>query len=454
MRKELNGYLFNTEAGHKTSSATFYSATKNGTRFFLKCFDDPKRPSDRVSDMVKARKNADCENFIRERIRVVNALKTCVGSTIVAPVEFFEAEHRFYQSTLWMDIKRRPLAEICAYDEPTKRFLLKNAAQTLKILHSRGIVHFDIKPDNLPVALAERSGRPVCTLIDFDSSYFEDSLPDPDLAAATFPYMSPELAAYKMRDDRFRGTVTVKSDVFALAIVFHEYWSGRKFIFNGSDSIENARFLYQAVDAGETVEMAPEIPVWLERLLRWMILREPEDRPTMQQVFDYLRNPVTYMSEDDRKREYVYRWAVERMREETADAYGDAVRAFEMIPGWKDAEELAAACQARLETLISPAPAESAPSGDGTDAPEETEKVVSDVPCEAPKDGAPAADVPDRSASGPGAGTGGYARGPAFPADANSFEVLPNGNIKIVYDGSKENIRADIALRRGYIVRI
>jgi serine/threonine protein kinase len=93
-----------------------------------------------------------------------------------------------------------------------------------------------------------------------------------------------------LQDSRYGNVVTTKNDIFALAIVFHEYWTGRKFIFKGSDDKENGRYLYRAVDNNEEIRVAPGVPDWLERMLRQMIKKNPDERPTAAEVLEWLND--------------------------------------------------------------------------------------------------------------------------------------------------------------------
>ena len=224
----------------------------------------------------------------------MNAIKKIEGGNLVAPVDFFEHEYphgtgrKFFVATQWREIECKSIAEIAALSEKDKLSIFKTAAQSIKLLNEHGIIHLDIKPDNLPVAKT-MEGKFFCYLIDFDSSCFEDALPEPDLVGATDPYMSPELAAYKMHKPSYDNKVTVKNDVFALAIVFHMYWTGRNFIYEGSESKEYNPYLYNIVHEGKKISTAPDIPQWLKDLLLWMINKDPKDRPTMTQVLETLK---------------------------------------------------------------------------------------------------------------------------------------------------------------------
>ena len=407
MSKVINGYKFDETQSHKAGSATWWEAEKGNAKYFLKCFDAPKRPSDRVSEVVRKQKNDACDLFSRERKRVLATLRTLVGGNIVAPVEFFEYERKFYQTTLWQPPIAKSLMEISKFDEKTKELLLKTATNNLKIVHNKGIVHLDIKPDNLPVSLNKTNGKNVCTLIDFDSSYFVGNLPAPELTAATFPYVSPEFAAYLTNNPKYGGmkAVTGKNDVYALAIVFHEYWTGRKFIYKGSEDKSNGRYMYQAVDAGEEIHVAKGVPDWLERLLQWMIKRNPNERPTMDEVLECLKDhskiPGFTENEDEEEDEKENKLEKERLEREKQKRQDDERRLKEQ----KERE--------RLE--------------------EQKKKSIFKHPVRT-------------------VGTGEYEKGPSFPSDALSFERLPNGNIKILYgDGSKMVYNQIVAIKKGLI---
>ena len=421
MMKTINGYTFDETARRDTSSAYFWKARKNNDEFFFKQFKDPKRPSDRVSEAVRKQKNEVCDEFVRERKRILVALKTCVGSSIIAPVDFFEFEKKFYQSTEWREIKSKSLKEISSFPETTKEFLLKTATQTIKIIHSKGIIHLDIKPDNLPVAINEVNGRLGCTLIDFDSSYFENALPMPELTKATDPYMSPELAAYKMKNPKYGNVVTTKNDVFALAIVFHEYWTGRKFIYRGSDDTINGRYLYQAVDDKEEVKCAPGVPAWLDALLHWMITRDPALRPTMAQVLDALKD-----------HSLIPGMKVEPKPEEKPKPVVKPVEKPVVKPIEKPVvKPIEKPIERPIEKPIE----------------RPIEKPI-ERPIEKPIERPVPPKRPEVTVMG------GYKKGPRFPADAEDFEKLSNGNIKMKYkDGSVRTVNQIIAVTKGWIVK-
>ena len=90
--------------------------------------------------------------------------------------------------------------------------------EALDHAHSRGVVHRDIKPQNVQVTEAE--GEPRAKLMDFGIARLADgaSLTAPGDVVGTLAYMSPEQA-----EGRPAGP---EADVYSLALTLYECWSG------------------------------------------------------------------------------------------------------------------------------------------------------------------------------------------------------------------------------------
>lgn len=265
----------------------YLKARKDGREYFLKEYGDPTRPAADVCRPEEfQRRNKMCEDFERKRKTINKIIQKFGGGNFVAPVEFFQFEHRYYQSTLWRQLESMTLTEISQLSDEDKLLLLKTAAGSLKLLHEQGIVHCDIKPANIPVTRVA-SGRLTCSLMDFDSAELENDISPPEEVYGTDTYWSPELASYKLRR-RYYGDYkfTVKSDVFPMAMIFHEYWSGERFSYQQSP---RGPYLYNAVIESIPVEVSHKIPQWLETLLRKMINVDPDERPSMGEVLEYLK---------------------------------------------------------------------------------------------------------------------------------------------------------------------
>ena len=91
--------------------------------------------------------------------------------------------------------------------------IAKQIALALDTLRHHGIVHRDVKPENILFR-----GRDEVVLTDFGIAVEAGGDPSPDEIAGTAPYMSPEQAA--------GGVVDSRSDLYSLGVVFHLMLTG------------------------------------------------------------------------------------------------------------------------------------------------------------------------------------------------------------------------------------
>jgi tetratricopeptide (TPR) repeat protein len=152
--------------------------------------------------------------------------------------------------------------------------VLQHLAHALDELHRHGVVHRDLKPDN--VLLRADDGLPV--LIDFGIAFLPRQAQhlDPDLVVGTLGYMAPEQAA--------GDPVGPAADLYSLGVTVYEWTTGELPVEpTGSDWWSAAADLARRIPpslAKRSGTMPPELCELVDALL----LKAPEERPTALDV--------------------------------------------------------------------------------------------------------------------------------------------------------------------------
>lgn len=289
--KVINGYtiLEDFKVAGGMSKVSF--ARKGGKDYFIKEFLYPKYPTPESpgSDAVKAKKKKACEAFENHHREINNKIgsKVSIGGNLVFAVDFFRSGASYYKINEKIDTSSLSCSDISKLPEEKILLIAKSVCHSIKILHDLNIVHGDLKPDNILIkkTAAGYSGK----LIDFDDSYFSGNPPlDRECVVGTPEYYSPEQALYIMdEDEEIPGsTLTCKSDIFTLGVILAEYFTGEK-------PITAKGPVWTAIKNGDSVRFAKSFNMKLNNLILRMLSLNPKDRPTIQEVFEDLRNLYT-----------------------------------------------------------------------------------------------------------------------------------------------------------------
>ncbi|RHN40695.1 putative protein kinase TKL-Pl-6 family [Medicago truncatula] len=163
-------------------------------------------------------------------------------------------------------------------DHRKKLIIAMDAAFGMEYLHSKNIVHFDLKCDNLLVNLKDPL-RPICKVGDFGLSKIKRNTLVTGGVRGTLPWMAPELL------NGNSNKVSEKVDVFSFGIVLWE-------ILTGEEPYANMH--YGGIIGGIVNNtLRPAIPSYCD--LEWKTLMEecwapnPVARPSFTQIASRLR---------------------------------------------------------------------------------------------------------------------------------------------------------------------
>ena len=158
---------------------------------------------------------------------------------------------------------RRPL--------PLEEFLhiARQCADALVVAHARGIVHCDLKPENIMLTATQQ-----VKVLDFgvakrlprtdDSSTLEE----PGVVGGTPAYMSPEVLLDNLSDGR--------ADIFSLGVVFYEALTGQQPFRARTFVATSQRILHDTPPPVSTLN--PEVPPTVESIVSRMLAKDPEQR--------------------------------------------------------------------------------------------------------------------------------------------------------------------------------
>ena len=154
--------------------------------------------------------------------------------------------------------------------------LIAQVAGALDVAHSHGLVHRDVKPTNVLIAM--RNGSEHAFLTDFGltkRSEGDAGLTKPGFAMGTADYMAPEQA---------RGAdVDGRADVYALGCVLYKTLTGVVPFDRGSDLEKMMAHLND--DPPSLLDTRPELPKALDLAVRHAMAKDRDDRPATASEF-------------------------------------------------------------------------------------------------------------------------------------------------------------------------
>ena len=208
--------------------------------------------------------NQESRKRFEREAKVIAAL----AHPAIVPVHDFGEDHG--QPYLVMSLMRggslneRLRKGLFSLDEAAR--LMLRLAPALDLAHTQGVVHRDLKPDNI---LFDKQGNPYIT--DFGIAKLFNStteLSRSGVVMGTAAYMSPEQATGKDVDGR--------SDVYALGVILFQILTGRR-PFESNNSLG---FVYQHINdpVPNICEINTDLPTDCQAIITKTMAKDPNDR--------------------------------------------------------------------------------------------------------------------------------------------------------------------------------
>ena len=278
----INGYRLTRELSNENAGMCQWGfAVKDGHEYFIKQFLNPKYPDDTgrlPAAMVMRMRQAATSSFMKRKA-FYDRLRECRTGNNVVVEDYFRFGNFYYAVTDLVHGPYLSVEEIAALPDEKKRVLIRASLFNVMQFHDKGIVHSDLKPDNIMV---RRTAEGFCTakIIDFDAGFF--SYEPPEEITGDQVYFSPEALLHNMGKET---AVTEKADIFALGLLFHQYWTGA---LPGFDRREH-RYANEALLEGSPLLLNRiDLPEDIRALLGQMLSRDPDARPTARQAWERL----------------------------------------------------------------------------------------------------------------------------------------------------------------------
>lgn len=150
--------------------------------------------------------------------------------------------------------------------------IAEQLARGLAVAHRAGMVHRDIKPQNV---IINEGGQARITDFGVAKSHLSTALTETGVAFGTVDYLSPEQAQGR--------PATAQSDIYSLGIVLYEMLTGR-LPFSGDSAVVVAMKHVQEEPVSPR-RLNPQIPASLELLVLRAMAKDPAQRPRSAQEF-------------------------------------------------------------------------------------------------------------------------------------------------------------------------
>lgn len=266
-------------------------AQKDSKQYFIKQFLAPRYPVDGApgSAAERDRRRAECAGWEQHQNKLLKQVKAVAGEggALVVPITLFREGSNFFKVAPRVMVEPFTVERISRLPMRDRLSIMSAVARAIQALHNSGIVHGDIASGNVLISSPE-AGVYKANVIDFDNSYLVGDPPPFEQIMGNPPYYSPELLDFVQGKLDDRAKLTVRSDIFALGVLFWQYLYGSMPKFNTA-----FQYPCEAVRAGDVIVEPTIDRIDIHELLLSMLNLDPTGRPSLIRISDTLGKVAT-----------------------------------------------------------------------------------------------------------------------------------------------------------------
>jgi hypothetical protein len=194
-------------------------------------------------------------------------------------------------------VRGRTMAELCQAGALADRDVARigvTLCDALEHAHARGVIHRDVKPQNVMVLAEPAAGSGFAKLTDFGVAHLSatDTLTGTGDVVGTLAYMAPEQAE--------GAAATPACDVYSLALTLYEAWSGQNPV-RGAGPAATARRLGRPLPP--LAAFRRDLPAGLCDAIDDALEPDPRRRPPLDDLRRALKQAEEQLSEEGGLRE-------------------------------------------------------------------------------------------------------------------------------------------------------
>jgi eukaryotic-like serine/threonine-protein kinase len=213
-----------------------------------------------------AREARACVRIKSEHVARVFDVGTLDGGTPFIVMEHLEGQD------LGAILRDRGMLDI-----PGSALLAMQACEALAAAHANGVIHRDVKPENLFVTTRD-DGTPILKVLDFGISKVALTGSAFGIDLELVKTMSLMGSPLYMSPEQIRATRDVdhRTDIWSLGVVLYELLTGRN-VFNGASITELSAMILEA-DPEPLRTHRPDVPLELEQIVLRTLEKDPQRR--------------------------------------------------------------------------------------------------------------------------------------------------------------------------------